>query len=209
MHTQSESNHTSNREDTNPLHTQSDSNHRRGRRHGTFDHFEHPGRHRGPERQRGGPHFEGRHGGGRRARRGDVRLAILALLAENPTNGYGLISQINDRTDGRWRPSPGSIYPVLRQLTDEGLVESDGEEHAGFSITEAGTAFVTDHQDDLDRVWDNGRAVSEAQERLHEGLRKLMGATRELSVSGTDEQRTRAIEILDETRRKLYGILAE
>jgi DNA-binding PadR family transcriptional regulator len=157
----------------------------------------------------GGRGFDRPPGIGRRARRGDVRLAILVLLAENPANGYSLIGQISDRTDGRWRPSPGSVYPVLRQLTEEALVESEGDDHAGFTITEAGKAFVSEHQEQATKVWENGQAISEAQEQLHQSLRKLMGATRELSGSGSDEQRTRAMELLDETRRKLYGILAE
>ena len=131
------------------------------------------------------------------------------LLAETPANGYSLIGQISDRTDGRWRPSPGSVYPVLRQLTEEGLVKSEGDDHAGFTITEAGKAFVTEHQDQASKVWQNGQAISEAQEQLHQSLRKLMGATRELSESGSDEQRAKVIEMLDETRRKDYGILAE
>lgn len=182
-----------------------------GRRHGNPSRFRAAEGHRGRDGRIGDHRFEGPRGGGRRARRGDVRLAILVLLAEAPANGYSLIGQISDRTDGRWRPSPGSVYPVLRQLTGEGLVESEGDsdDHAGFTITDAGKAFVTEHQDQASRVWRNGQAISEAQETLHQGLRKLLGATRELSGSGSDEQRIRATALLDETRRKIYGILAE
>jgi DNA-binding PadR family transcriptional regulator len=167
--------------------------------------------HHGEHRHGLDPRLSGMRRGGPRARRGDVRLAILAILGQAPANGYSLIGQITDRTDGRWRPSPGSIYPVLRQLTEEGLIASEGEgdEHAGYSITEQGQAFLAANQERIDRVWENGRAFTDGQEQLHQGLRKLMGATRELSESGTEEQRTRAVELLDEARRKIYGMLAE
>ena len=68
----------------------------------------------------------GRHGGGRpRVRRGDVRSAILDVLAgaDEPVNGYQVIQQIAERSDGAWRPSPGSVYPTIQQLQDEGLVD--------------------------------------------------------------------------------------
>jgi len=177
-------------------------NHRRG-------HQLHHGEHRGPGRHRGDAHRFSGHGGGRRARRGDVRLAILLLLAEAPANGYSLIGQIAARTDDRWRPSPGSIYPVLQHLTEEGLVTRDGDDQGMLTISEAGRAYLAEHQDQAGRVWDNGQADSPAQEQLHQSLRKLMGATREMSVSGSDEQRARAAEMIDTLRRTLYGILAE
>src|SRR5690606_12085038 len=67
-------------------------------------------------------------GFGGRARKGDVRHAILSLLAEAPSNGYGLIKAIHERSHGAWRASPGSVYPTLQQLVDEGLIapSSDG-----------------------------------------------------------------------------------
>jgi hypothetical protein len=64
-----------------------------------------------------------------RARRGDVRAAALALLAESPMNGYQIIQEISERSGGVWRPSPGSVYPALQQLEDEGLIRA--EEGAG------------------------------------------------------------------------------
>jgi DNA-binding PadR family transcriptional regulator len=174
------------------------------------DDLERRGRHRGHSRH-GGPRGEGLRAGGPRARRGDVRLAILTLLADAPANGYSLIGQIADRTDGRWRPSPGSIYPVLRQLTDDGLIASEDAEaeSAGYTITEAGRAFLAEHQGQATRVWENGRGLTDGQEALHQSMRKLMGATRELADSGTEEQRQHAVKLLDDLRRTFYGILAE
>ena len=146
--------------------------------------------------------------GGPRARRGDVRLAVLGLLAEGPANGYNLIGQIAERTQGRWRPSPGSIYPVLGQLAEEGLIQGDGADNAGFTITEAGTTFVAEHAAGIADVWNNGRPDSPDQEALMESVGKLMGATRERAANGTDDQRKEASALLDELRRKLYVILA-
>ncbi|HXO09983.1 MAG TPA: PadR family transcriptional regulator, partial [Solirubrobacteraceae bacterium] len=98
----------------------------------------------GPWGGGGGPWGGGPRGRGRgRARRGDVRLALLRLLAEEPRNGYQLMQTIEERSDGRWRPSPGSVYPTLAQLEDEGLVrssESEGARH--FEITDAGREHV-------------------------------------------------------------------
>src|SRR5258707_548942 len=87
-----------------------------------------------------GPPFGGR-GGGPRVRRGNVRAAILALLAERPMHGYEMIQELEARTNGLWRPSAGSIYPTLQLLEDEGLVT--GEESEGkrrFTLTDGGRA---------------------------------------------------------------------
>src|SRR4051794_3835778 len=81
----------------------------------------------GPFARPDGPFGRGRrHGGPRgprgRAARGDVRAAVLLLLAEEPMHGYQLMQAIAERSGGRWTPSPGAIYPTLNQLEDEGLV---------------------------------------------------------------------------------------
>lgn len=188
-----------------------------GRGHGRGQHEGHNpegrqrGRHGGPGGHFGGPRHEGFRPGGPRARRGDVRLAILSLLGEAPANGYSLIGQIAERTDSRWRPSPGSIYPVLRQLAGDGLATAEGEDsdNAGYAITDAGRAFLAEHEAQAAGVWENGRGSTEGQENLHQSLRKLMGATRELSESGSEEQRLQATQLLDDVRRKIYGLLAE
>ncbi|TLM90913.1 MAG: PadR family transcriptional regulator, partial [Actinobacteria bacterium] len=88
----------------------------------------------------GGPMGFGPHG---RARRGDVRAAVLRLLSEQPMHGYQIIQELSQRSEGAWSPSAGSVYPTLQQLADEGLVSA--EETGGkkvFSLTEQGTAEV-------------------------------------------------------------------
>ncbi|MGH1561809.1 helix-turn-helix transcriptional regulator [Mumia sp. DW29H23] len=156
-----------------------------------------------------GPGFGERRRGGGRARRGAVRLAALSVIAENPTNGYGLINAFGERTDGRWRPSPGSIYPVLRRLTEDGLVEPVDEEATQFRITESGTAYLADRADEVAQAWESTRPGSPSHEELHSSARKLVRAARQLAEDGSDDQRERATEILDEARRRLYGLLAE
>ena len=146
-----------------------------------------------------------------RANRGDVRLAILALLTEEPRHGYQLIGDIAERSGGAWTPSPGSIYPALSALQDEGLIDDekvDGKRV--FSLTEAGRGYVAQRSEDLGRVF-AGNAPREHQEATD--LRELMwgvgGAAVTVLTSGTPEQRRRAQEILQRTRRELYLLLAE
>ncbi|HYI24380.1 MAG TPA: PadR family transcriptional regulator [Thermomicrobiales bacterium] len=157
---------------------------------------------------RGGPHA-GWRGDGRRARRGDVRFAVLQLIADEPANGYALITKIAERTNDRWRPSPGSIYPVLQMLVDEGLAEKEEGDQGRYTITDAGRQYLAGNREQADRVWDNGRGASESEESLRESLHKLMGATHEVSASGSDDQRARATALLDDVRKQIYGILSE
>src|SRR6266567_1717042 len=93
---------------------------------------------------------------GPRAKRGDVRAAALALLSEGPMNGYQIIQEISERSGGVWRPSPGSVYPALQQLEDEGLIRAeDGEGgRKAFHLTDAGRAYVAEHADELQAPWD-------------------------------------------------------
>ena len=165
----------------------------------------------------------GRHGGppfgfpgfgpprGPRARRGDVRAALLVLLAEEPRNGYQLMQEIEHRSGGVWRPSPGSVYPALQQLEDEGLVQvAPGEGRKAYALTDEGRAHVEARSDELGAPWDAVKGD------MGEGAWELMGAMRtigmalwQLTHSGTEAQQQQAREVLDETRRSLYRILAE
>ena len=152
----------------------------------------------------GGPGF-GQHGP--RARRGDVRSAILGLLAEGPSNGYGLIKAIAEKTDGAWKPSPGSVYPTLSQLVDEGLVAKEDGPRGAYSLTEEGTAHVTENRESIDAALDNAREGGSGSE-LRDAARKLMGSLQQFRGASA-EQQSRARDKVDQLRRELYGILAE
>ena len=148
--------------------------------------------------------------GPQRKRRGDVRIAILSLLSEQPRNGYALIKEITDRSGGTWFPSPGSIYPTLQQLVDEDLIEPTGDgKRTEFRLTATGTAWIESHPDELAQVWQSADARIEADAGLHESIAKLMGVIHQLRFAGTEAQRAKAIATLDETRRALYAILAD
>jgi DNA-binding PadR family transcriptional regulator len=152
----------------------------------------------------------GGHRGGRgRARKGDVRLAVLSLLADAPSNGYGLIKAIAERTDGVWKPSPGSVYPTLQQLVDEELIVAGDEGAKGeYSLTEAGRAYVAEHADAVEAAW-AATTGDEASDEFHESLGKLFGVVQQFRSGVTDAQRAAATAKLDETRRALYAILAD
>jgi DNA-binding PadR family transcriptional regulator len=148
--------------------------------------------------------------GPQRKRRGDVRLAILSLLAEKPYNGYGVIKEIAERTGGTWTPSPGSVYPTLQQLVDEGLIETQGEgRKTEFQLTDAGRAFVAENEEELARVWVAPEAQAAGEAALGESTAKLMGVIHQFRFTATDAQREKAVAIIDDARKALYGVLAE
>jgi DNA-binding PadR family transcriptional regulator len=176
-------------------------------------------------RGRGPGARRGRHGGGGgggqfpgfgpprgpRARRGDVRAALLVLLAEEPRNGYQLMQEIEQRSDGVWRPSPGSVYPALQQLEDEGLVRVEaGEGRKAYELTDAGRAQVAERGDEAAAPWDAVKGdMGEGAWELMGAMRAIGGALFQLTHSGTEAQQQEAKEVLAETRRKLYRILAD
>lgn len=165
-----------------------------------------PGPWSGPWAGPGGP---GRRGP--KARRGDVRAAILGVLAEQERNGYQIIQEIAERSGGVWRPSPGSIYPTLQQLEDEGLVRAaeDGGRRV-YHLTAQGRTYVAEHADEVAAPWE---AMSAGPDDDVNGLRPLIGqagaALWQILASGSAEQQRRAREVLSDTRRRLYGILAD
>jgi DNA-binding PadR family transcriptional regulator len=144
-------------------------------------------------------------------RRGDVRSALLLLLDEQPFNGYGLMQEIERRSDGVWRPSPGSVYPALAQLEDEGLVrseEADGRKQ--FTLTDAGRAHVEEHRERLGEPWaDVGREVGEGRRDLMRLMWQLGSAVQQVGSAGTDAQVEQAGQVLKDARRTLYRLLAE
>jgi DNA-binding PadR family transcriptional regulator len=159
------------------------------------------------------PGFRGRGPGGgrrgRRGRRGDVRTALLALLAERPMHGYEMIQELDERTGGIWKPSPGSVYPTLQMLEDEGLITSDQSEgRKRFTLTDEGAtvaAAAAEHPPWADIADDTVAAAHD----LRKAAFGIMGALREVGTAGTPEQRAKALEILGEAKRKLYAVLAE
>jgi DNA-binding PadR family transcriptional regulator len=152
---------------------------------------------------------------GPRARRGDVRAAILDVLRSEPLNGYQIIGQIGERSDGAWKPSPGSVYPTLQQLEDEGLVEADEERgRRSFRLTAEGSEYVEANADELAAVWrpfevPRGGGGRSEFASLKPEIGQVMSAVWQIISTGTEAQRREAIDVLVDTRRRLYGILAE
>lgn len=153
-----------------------------------------------------GPHRRGRG----RARRGDVRLALLRLLAEEPRNGYQLMQAIEERSEGLWRPSPGSVYPRLAQLEDEGLIRSvETEEARHFEITEAGRRHLESRVDEPDPWEPASEDADNPLTELAPLVIQIGKATFQVASVGDAAQRDRARALLTDTRRALYRILAD
>lgn len=159
---------------------------------------------RGPRGGRGG----GRRGPGR-GRRGDVRNAILALLAETQLNGYGLINAIAEKSNGLWRPSAGSIYPALGLLEDEGLIaptEADGKKV--FELTEAGQTYVAEHAQELEKPWDKVAEPHRGFLDVRGDMHQLGMAVQQVVVTGDAQQVEAARKILEAARKDVYRLLA-
>ena len=149
--------------------------------------------------------------GPKRTGHGDVRGAILILLAERPMHGYQIIQEIGERSGGLWSPSPGSVYPALQQLEDEGLVRIEqAEGRKVVHLTDEGRAYVQEHREELGVPWRT------ATENFGEGfleLRSLIGqvatAAMQVAQAGSNSQIAEARRLLADVRRQLYRILAE
>ncbi|HEY1698854.1 MAG TPA: PadR family transcriptional regulator [Trebonia sp.] len=155
-----------------------------------------------------------RRGGPRRgrARRGDVRAAILDLLDEGqPWNGYQIIQEISARTSGVWRPSAGSVYPALQQLEDEGLIAPEGEgRRRRYTLTDEGRAYTEAHADELRSSWDAVAGMTdEVAFELGDIFRQVMMAVTEVRRAGSPSQIEQARGVLTEARRSMYRILAD
>lgn len=158
--------------------------------------------------------------GGARVRRGEVRTAILGIMAESAErgeqlNGYQLIGRIGERSHGQWHPSPGSVYPTISQLEDEGLllpvVEHDRK---SITLSEAGRAYVESNRDELNALWrafDEPEAGTEIPDliRYRHEADQLMAALWHVISVGSEAQRTAALPILAQARRELYALLAD
>lgn len=140
-------------------------------------------------------------------RRGDVRFALLIALLDGPGHGYELIQNLEEKTGGRWRPSPGSVYPALSLLNDEGLVtstERDGKRI--FEITDAGRAEAQERIDRGGFPWDE---TNGGHGDLRTAVRDLHLAAKQVGVTGSPEAVQQAAAILDDARKALYRLLAE
>jgi DNA-binding PadR family transcriptional regulator len=158
----------------------------------------------------GGPFGRGRRGGGR-ARRGDVRAAALILLGEEPRNGYQLIQELANRSDGMWKPSPGAVYPALQQLEDEGLIRAVGDDgRKAWELTPAGREYLDANRQQFGTPWElQGNDVSDGIRGLAELGAQVGAAVMQVAHAGDDAQIAKAAQILTETRRSLYRLLAD
>jgi len=165
-------------------------------------------RHRGGGRGR----YGGREArwGGPRMRRGDIRTAVLAVLTEGPGHGYDVMQNLEDKTGGAWRPSPGSVYPTLQLLEDEGLVRSterDGKRV--FEITDAGRAESAERIEQAGGTpWELAGKGKGRNRDLLDALGQLALAYKQIAMVGTAEQVDRGLAIINDARKQLYQILA-
>lgn len=167
----------------------------------------------------GGPPFDddGRGGPRRRQRRGDIKFALLELLAERPRHGYELIKELEQRFGGFYRPSPGSVYPTLQLLEDEGhLSASDVDGKKVYTVTESGRKLLEERRGEPGAEWHRGGpfargplAGSPELSELSDQTRALLAVVQQVARYGSAEQRRAAKEQLEATRRELYRLLAE
>ncbi len=165
-----------------------------------------PGFGRGRDRGRGhGPGPDS----GRRSRRGNVRAAILALLTERPMHGYEMIQELDQRTGGVWRPSPGSVYPTLQMLDDEGLITSTEESgRKAYTLTEDGRA-AAEHPAANPPWGEFSEETVSSGHDTREAVGGILMALKQIGFEGDREQWQKAVAVLSETKRKLYAILAD
>jgi DNA-binding PadR family transcriptional regulator len=148
---------------------------------------------------------------GPRAKRGDVRAAALALLAEEPMNGYQIIQAISERSDGVWRPSPGSVYPALQQLEDEGLIRAEAADggRRAYQLTDEGRAYVEAHPDEVRAPWDVfAGAMGDTAREMRSLIGQVAMAAHQVLSAGTESQAAQARQLLTDTRKGLYRLLA-
>jgi hypothetical protein len=137
-------------------------------------------------------------------------MAILALLNERPMHGYEIITELSDRTEGVWKPSPGSIYPTLQLLEDEGLItgETDSGGKRRFTLTEDGRRAAAEGGGGS-APWEAVASGTPTSTRaLLRSAATLVPVVRQVAMTGSPQDCEEAARLLDETRRRLYGLLA-
>jgi DNA-binding PadR family transcriptional regulator len=209
LHPTDKENHLMRHHNTDTVHMDTDQSrharHHHGERHAERHAHRHGGR-RGHDWDFGGRRFESGH----RAGRGDVRAAVLALLDEQPMHGYQVIQELAERSSGAWTPSPGSVYPALQLLQDQGFVtasETDGKRV--FSLTDSGRAEAA-KRGEAPLPWETAaRGARGGFRQLRELMGQVFAASQQVASAGSEEQVARAAEVLKTARREIYRILAE
>jgi DNA-binding PadR family transcriptional regulator len=167
--------------------------------------------------RRRGPGGHGRH----RARRGAVGASILTLLGEQPMHGYELITALEERSGGRWKPSPGSIYPALRRLEHRGLIapaspstisDHEADDRSGrkhrYELTDAGRLRVAEQESSgVDAPWDEHGLGGHGE--LRRAMSELTGPARQIGRFGSPDQVTAAVAAVKTATASLYRVLAD
>ena len=146
-----------------------------------------------------------------RTRRGDIRRALLSALREGPAHGYEIMQRLESRSGGIWRPSPGSVYPTLQMLEDEGLVRSEQRDGTRvYELTEAGQKEAEASESEGHRApWDVPAEEGDHALALKAAIVQMHMAARQLATAGSAEQVQRGVEVINRARSELYQILAE
>ncbi len=158
-----------------------------------------------------GPGGRGPRGRGRKARRGDIRTAALLLLAEEPRNGYQIMQEVEERSEGAWSPSPGSVYPALSQLEDEGLIRTEQSEgRKVYALTDAGREAVDERDSSRPAPWEQmSDEIGDGARELAKLMREVAFAFSQVIRTGSEEQMASARQVLAAARKDLYRILAD
>jgi DNA-binding PadR family transcriptional regulator len=146
---------------------------------------------------------------GRRLRRGILKFALLKLLAEMPRHGYELIRAFREKG---WGAGAGSVYPILSALEAAGLIVGRDEgDRRTYEISEEGRRLLEEHAKDLGRLFDDDEEETSAGEtdRLREATGRLMQSIAQLGPSSKPETIGRVCDLLDETRKRIYEVLAQ
>jgi DNA-binding PadR family transcriptional regulator len=155
--------------------------------------------------------FGGEGGPRRRHRRGDIKFALLELLAEQPRHGYDLIKELESRYAGFYRPSPGTVYPTLQLLEDEGHLTSEQVEGKRiYTITESGRQLLAERQAGEGEGHPGFRhgAGGEGLDALRRNSMALVEVVMQAARHGTPDQVRAVTQVLDGARREVYRILA-
>lgn len=179
-----------------------------GKRHGGPDHRQGSHRHGG---RAGG--FGRWGGGGRVFGPGDLRLVLLALIAEQPRHGYELIKEIEQRFGGGYSPSPGSVYPTLTLQEELGYVRATASEGAKrlFEITDEGRAFLAENQAAVDGVMERMNLAAQAMtgqavpETVRQAMHTLKAALRFRSAGWNEAETERVRKALERATREVVG----